>query len=229
MILPSVAQSAQGFRWDWVFNNIDQIWDRTVEHVVLTAIAVAVGVVVSLGLSLIALRWRPAYAPITWITGILYTIPSLALFAFLVPITGLTVLTAEIGLISYTLLILVRNIVTGIDEVPNEVLESATGMGYTRRRRFRDIELPLALPVIINGIRLATVTVIGLVTVTSLIGLGGLGFFILRGLQNFLSPVGTTQIVVGTVLSVALAVIADVSLARLQRALTPWASRKAAV
>lgn len=221
------AQANTGFRWDWVGNNLGAIWDRTVEHIVLTAIAVGVGMIISLGLSLISIRWRRTYAPITWVTGLLYTIPSLALFAVLVPITGLTVLTAEIGLVSYTLLILIRNTVTGIDEVPPDVVEAAAGMGYSNARRFRQIELPLALPVIITGIRLATVTVIGLVTVTSLIGLGGLGFFILRGLNNFASPIGTTQIIVGTVLSVVLAVIADVSLAGIERALTPWARRKA--
>jgi len=225
MILVAQA-SSQGFRWDWVGNNLDDIWDRTLEHIVLTLVAVGAGLAISVVLSLIALRWRPSYQPITWITGILYTIPSLALFAFLVPITGLTITTAEIGLISYTLLILIRNIVTGIDEVPSDVLESAVGMGYTRRRRFIEIELPLALPVIVTGIRLATVTVIGLVTVTSLIGLGGLGFFILRGLQNFSSPIGTTQIIIGTLLSIVLAVVADLSLAGVERLLTPWRRRR---
>ena len=224
-----IAQAASGwFRWDWVMNNADAIWDRTLEHVYLTALAVGIGLVISLVLSVIALKWRPTYQPITWVTGILYTIPSLALFAFLVPVTGLSVLTAEIGLVSYTLLILIRNIVTGINAVSADVLESAAGMGYTQGRRFWDIELPIAVPVIITGIRIATVTVIGLVTVTSLIGLGGLGFFILRGLQNFSSPIGTTQIFIGTILSVVLAVAADVSLAGIERWLTPWADRGAA-
>ena len=223
------AQSASGiFQWSWVQRNLDAIWDRTLEHVYLTAIAIGVGFVISLGLSLVALRWRRAYQPITLVTGLLYTIPSLALFAFLVPVTGLSVLTAEIGLVSYTLLILIRNMVTGINEIPSDVIESADGMGYTRSRRFWEIEVPLAMPVIITGIRIATVTVIGLVTVTSLIGLGGLGFFILRGLQTFSSPIGTTQIIVGTALSVFLAVAADLSLSGIQRLLTPWASRKVA-
>ena len=106
--------------------------------------------------------------------------------------------------------------------MPPEVLEAADGMGYTARSRFLRIEIPLALPVIINGIRLATVTVIGLVTVASLIGHGGLGFYILRGLNTFSSPIGTTQIFVGTVLSIALAVIADLSLVALERAVSPW-------
>lgn len=223
------AQSASGiFQWSWVQRNLDAIWDRTLEHVYLTAVAIGVGFVISLGLSLVALRWRRAYQPITLVTGLLYTIPSLALFAFLVPVTGLSVLTAEIGLVSYTLLILIRNMVTGINEIPSDVIESADGMGYTRSRRFWEIEVPLAMPVIITGIRIATVTVIGLVTVTSLIGLGGLGFFILRGLQTFSSPIGTTQIIVGTALSVFLAVAADLSLSGIQRLLTPWASRKVA-
>jgi osmoprotectant transport system permease protein len=142
----------------------------------------------------------------------------------LVPFTGLSKTTAEIGLVSYTLLILIRNIVAGIDGVAPDVKEAALGMGYTRRRLFLEIELPLALPVIVAGIRIATVTVIGLVTVTSLIGLGGLGFFILRGLNSFF----WTQIIVGVVLSVVLAVIIDVALARGERALTPWARSRQA-
>jgi len=218
-----VAQaSGQFFRWDWVFRNLGNIWDRIVEHVVLTAIAIGVGLIISLGLSLIALRWRKAYAPITWVTGILYTVPSLALFAMLVPLTGLSIATAEIGLVSYTLLILIRNIVAGIDGVSPDVKEAALGMGYTRRRLFIEIEIPLALPVIVAGIRIATVTVIGLVTVTSIIGQGGLGFFILRGLNSFF----WTQIIVGVVLSVVLAVVVDLALAGGERALMPWARRR---
>jgi len=224
----SLAQTDQPvIVWDWIWRNLDTIGSRTLQHLVLTAIAIGVGILVSVGLSLVALRWRRSYIPITWVTGLLYTIPSLALFTFLVPVTGLSIVTAEIGLVSYTLLILVRNMVTGIDEVPAHVLDAADGMGYTARERFWRVEIPLALPVIINGIRLATVTVIGLVTVTSLIGLGGLGFFILRGLRTFSSPFGTTQIFVGTVLSIALAVAADLSLVGVERALTPWRRRKA--
>ncbi len=155
----------------------------------------------------------------------LYTIPSLALFAFFVPITGFTILTAEIGLVSYTLLILVRNIVAGIRGVDPAVREAALGMGYGRRRLFFEIELPLALPVIVAGIRIAAVTTIGLVTVTSLIGQGGVGFFILRGLGRFFD----TEIILGTVLSVLMAVIIDVGLVLVEKALSPWARRRAAV
>lgn len=211
------------FRWDWVFRNLGDIWDRVVEHLVLTAIAIGIGLIVSMALSVVAIRWRRTYAPITWITGILYTIPSLALFALLVPVTGLSTVTAEIGLVSYTLLILIRNIVAGIDGVSAEVREAAVGMGYTPRKMFLQIELPLALPVIVAGIRIATVTVIGLVTVTAIIGQGGLGFFILRGLNSFF----WTQIVVGVVLSVVLAVVLDLALTYAERALTPWSRRRA--
>ena len=220
-----IAQANDAFfRWDWVFSHLDDIWERVVEHLVLTGIALGVGLAISLVLALVALRFRRSYAPITWVTGIFYSIPSLALFAFLVPITGFTLLTAEIGLVGYTLLILVRNIVAGIDGVPAETREAALGMGYSRARLFREIELPLALPVIIAGLRIAAVTVIGLVTVTALIGQGGVGFFILRGLQRFFS----TEIVLGTALSVVLAVVVDFGLLLLERSLTPWSRRGAA-
>ncbi len=210
------------FRWDWVFGHLDDIWDKVAEHLVLTGIALGAGLAISLVLALIGLRFRRAYPPITWITGTFYTIPSLALFAFLVPITGFTLLSAEIGLVSYTLLILVRNIVAGIDGVDPAVREAAIGMGYGRRRLFVEIELPLALPVIVAGIRIAAVTTVGLVTVTALIGQGGVGFFILEGLNRFFS----TEIVLGTALAVIIAVAIDVALVLVERALTPWARRR---
>ncbi len=204
--------------WAWVFSHLDDIAIRTLEHLYLTAIAVGIGLVLAAGLSMVIVRNRRSQGPITWVAGVLYTIPSLALFAVLVPFTGLSVLTAEIGLVSYTLLILIRNIVAGLDGVPAATKEAALGMGYTRRRTLWEVEVPLALPVIVAGIRIATVTTIGLVTVTSLIGQGGLGFFILQGLRRFF----TTEIVVGTVLSVVLAVALDLLLVGLERRLTPW-------
>lgn len=205
-------------RWDWVWDHRSDIWVQTKEHVVLTAIAVGVGLAIASVLSLIALRFRWSYPPITLFAGVLYTIPSLALFAFFVPYTGLSMLTAEIALVSYTILILVRNIIAGIDGVPADVRDAATGMGYTRFRLFLDVQLPLAMPVIIAGIRIASVTVIGLVTVTSLIGQGGLGLFILDGLRrDFYTP-----LVVGSVLSVVLAVAFDIILSATQRVIAPW-------
>ncbi|MDH3517885.1 MAG: ABC transporter permease [Acidimicrobiia bacterium] len=207
--------------WGWIDRNSSPITDRLIEHLYLTVLAVVIGLVISVGLSMVALRYRRAYGPITAVTNIMFTIPSLALFALLVPFTGLTVLTAEIALVSYTLLIIIRNIVAGIDGVSPAVLEAADGMGYTRRRRFWKIEIPLAMPVIVAGLRIATVTTVGLVTVSAIIGLGGLGFYILRGLQTFF----WTSVLVGTAGSVVIAVAFDVGFVFLERSLTPWLQR----
>jgi len=206
-------------QWDWIASHLDEFAFRLGEHVELTVIAVGVGFVIAFALSLLILRVPRAEGPITWITGTLYTIPSLALFALLIPYTGLTILTAEIGLVGYTLLIFINNIVRGIRGVPADVREAAVGMGYTPREVLWRVELPLAAAVIIAGTRVATVSTIGLVTVTALIGQGGFGFLILIGLQRFF----TTELIAGAVLSVALAVVADALLVLLQRRLTPWA------
>jgi osmoprotectant transport system permease protein len=205
-------------RWEWIGSHIDEIGFRLWEHFELTTIAIVVGLVIAFALSYVALRVPRLYPPITGVTGMLYTIPSLALFAFLVPYTGFSILTAEIGLVSYTLLILIRNIVGGIRGVPAEVRDAALGMGYTPRQILWRIELPLALAVIFAGIRVATITTIGLVTVTALIGEGGLGYFILFGIQLFFS----TPLLVGAVGSVLFAVVVDGALVLVQRSLTPW-------
>ena len=205
-------------RWEWIGSHMDEISFRLWEHFELTTIAIVVGLVIAFALSYIALRVPRLYPPITGVTGMLYTIPSLALFAFLVPYTGFSILTAEIGLVSYTLLILIRNIVGGIRGVPAEVRDAALGMGYTPRQILWRIELPLALAVIFAGIRVATITTIGLVTVTALIGEGGLGYFILFGIQLFFS----TPLLVGAVGSVLFAVVVDGALVLVQRSLTPW-------
>jgi osmoprotectant transport system permease protein len=222
---PILADARSSFvYWPWVRDHLGDIWTRTVEHVQLTVIAVAVGFAISSVLAFVAVRFRRTYGPITWIGSILYTIPSLALFGLLIPFTGLGLLTAELALVSYTILIFVRNIVAGLDGVPRAVLDAADGMGYTRWRRLWQVELPLALPTIVAGIRIATVTVIGLVTLTALIGSGGYGALIDDGLSRRFP----TPIVVGTVLSVALAIVADVVLALVERALTPWRRRAVA-
>ena len=211
-------------RWGWIWDHLDEIRIQTVEHLILTGIAGGVGFAIAMGLSIVILRFRRMHGPVTWVTGVLYTIPSLALFAFLVPYTGLSTLTAEIGLVSYTLLILVRNIVAGIEGVSPAVREAAVGMGYSRARLFLEIELPLALPVIVAGLRIATITVVGLVTVTAIIGQGGLGLFILDGLRrDFYTP-----LIVGSVLSVALAVFIDLTLAGVERLLSPWSRARMA-
>jgi osmoprotectant transport system permease protein len=208
-------------RWDWVLSHLGDIAYRLAEHVLFTAVAVGIGFLVSFALALVILRRPWAFAPITGAAGILYTIPSLALFALLIPFTGLSFLTAEIALVSYTLLILVRAIVAGVAGVPGDVLEAAAGMGHTRWQRLLRVELPVALPVVIGGLRLATVTVIGLVTVTALIGQGGLGHLIVEGRNRFFA----TPLVVGATLSVALAFAADAAFVLLERGLTPWRQR----
>ena len=206
-------------RWSWILDHAGDIAQRTGEHVELTVIAVAVGFVIAFAISLAMIRFARIEQPAIFATGTLYTIPSLALFAVLVPYTGLSVLTSEIGLVGYTLLILIRNIVGGIRGVPADVREAAGGMGYDRAQLLVGVELPIALPVIVAGVRIATVTTIGLVTVTALIGQGGLGALILIGIERFFS----TPLIVGAVLSVALAIVADSLLLLAQRALTPWA------
>ena len=213
------------FRIDWVIDNLDMLAQRTAEHVVLTLIAVGVGIAVSVPLTILIYRRRRLIGPVLGGAGILYAIPSLALFAVLIPITGIGLLTAEIALVSYTLLILIRNGLAGLDGVSDDILEAATGMGHTAGQRLWRVQLPLATPVIIAGIRVATVTTIGLVAVTALIGQGGLGFVIIvMGIRRQFE----TAIVVGVLLSVLLAVVADRGLVLLERALTPWARARAA-
>jgi osmoprotectant transport system permease protein len=209
----------------WVADHLDELGLRTLQHFGLAALAVSVGFVLSLGLSIAAVRVRLTLAPILTISGILYTIPSLALFAALVPVTGLSLLTAEVPLVLYTLLIFVRNIVAGLDGVPAEVVEAADGMGYPGRARLLRVELPLALPLIVAGIRLASVSTIGLVTISGILGdrFGGLGFFIFEGYRRGF----TTEILAGAVPSVILALAVDRLLVVAGARLTPWASARA--
>jgi osmoprotectant transport system permease protein len=213
-------------RWDWISQHLDLVWQRLLEHVELTVIAVVLGLLIAFPLAVISYRNRQIYAAVTTVTGIVYTIPSLALFAIVGAYTGyLSRTTAEIGLVGYTLLILIRNIVAGLRGVPEDAREAARGMGYSDSQMLWRVEMPLALPVIIAGLRLATVTTIGLVTVTAVLGLGGFGHFILDGLRTFF----TTETLLGAVLSVLLAVVVDALLLLLQRALTPWNRRTRAV
>ena len=162
--------------WPWVQDHTDEIRQRLVEHIELTVLAVLLGLVIALPLALLSFRYRRLYGPVLAITGVLYTIPSLALFALLLPLTGLSRTTALIPLTLYTLLILVRNTVTGLDGVPPDVKDAATGMGYSPRRGACSAwSSHWRCPTIIAGIRIATVTIIGLVTVTALDRPGRLG------------------------------------------------------
>jgi osmoprotectant transport system permease protein len=212
-------------RPEWIVDNLDQLARRTGEHLLVTFIAVAVGFAISFALALIIRRYPRLYGPVIGLAGTLYSIPSLALFALLIPLTGLSLLTAEIALVSYTLVILVRNIVTALDGVPPDVIEAATAMGYTRGQRLWRVELPIALPIIVAGVRIATVTTIGLVTIATLIGMGGLGYLIVNiGIQRFFP----TATLTGVVAVVLLSVIVDTALLLLQQRLTPWARARAA-
>lgn len=221
-----LAQSrTELIRWDWIGRNLDQIGARLAQHIWLTLIAIVIGFAISFPLAIYAYRHPRTYPPITWFTGFLYTIPSVALFALLVPYTGLGTTTAEIGLVSYALLILIRNINVGLVGVPAEVKEAAAGMGFTRRQTLWRVEVPLALPAIIAGVRIATVTTIGLVTVTALTGMGGLGYFILLGLERFFP----TASILGASLSMVLAIGFDALLLGLQKMLMPWARKVGAI
>jgi osmoprotectant transport system permease protein len=212
--------------WAWMVDHLDELLARTVQHIWLTLIAVGIGFVISFALAILAVRRRSTYGPILGITDILYTIPSLALFAALVSVTGITLLTVEIPLVMYTLVIFVRNIAAGFDSVPIEVLEAANGIGYTRTQRLWRVEVPLAVPLIVAGLRLATVSTIGLVTVSSILGdsFGGLGFFILEGYHRSFP----TELYFGAIPSILLALVFDVLLVRLQARATPWQSAPSA-
>ena len=219
----SVAAAADPWiRWDWVHRHYGVIGSALRQHLELTGFAVALGLLIAVPLALLSWRWRFLERPVLGFTGVLYTIPSLALFALLVPVTGLSFTTAEIGLVSYTLLILARNVLAGLDAVPADVREAARGMGFSPARQLVRVDLPLALPGIVAGVRIATVTTIGLVTVTALIGEGGLGMLILEGLQRDFK----TPLVVGSVLSVAMAAVADLALVGLERLVTPWSQAR---
>ena len=214
------------FCWDWVGDHwADTLQPRLVEHIRLTLIAVAIGFVIALAAALIAHRYRRAEQPFALVSAFLYTVPSLALFQLLVPFTGLTVTTVEIALVGYTLLILFRNILTGLQGVPPDVLESARAMGLTRRQTLLRVELPLALPATLAGVRIALVTTISLATVAAFVLPEGLGAPIFDGLRTFF----TTKLIAAGALAVALALVADGAVVLLQRALTPWAHARRAV
>jgi osmoprotectant transport system permease protein len=205
-------------RWIWISDHLDDIVSQGIQHLYLTVASVAIGFAIAFPLAVLASRRRRVAAPITWVMGILYTIPAIAFIFLLLPITGFSLTTVVIPLIAYSLLILFRNTLAGLDGVDADVKEAAVGMGLSRRQVLWKVEIPLALPVIIAGLRIATVSAIGLVTIAALIGRGGFGQFIQDGLQTFF----WTPLLVGVVLSVLLAFLADVLLLFVQRLTTPW-------
>ena len=206
----------------WVSQNWGKVlWPALRQHVVLTLIAISIGFVISTALALLAYRHRWVERPVIAVTAILYTIPSLALFELLEPLPGfgLSRTTAEVALVSYTLLILFRNTLTGLREVPREVREAAEGMGMSPRQSLIRVELPLALPAIVAGLRIATVTVIALATIAALVDNEGLGVPILTAISN---DVFKTELIAAGGMAVLLALGADALLVVVQRLLTPW-------
>jgi osmoprotectant transport system permease protein len=212
---PSCVES-NGFCPDWIVHNFSRYQTPLLQHIKLTLLAVAIGFAIAFTLGLLAHRRRWLVAPITQITGILYTIPSVAMFFLLLPLTGRGTVTALVALVSYTLLIIFRNVVTGLDGVPPEAQDAGRGMGLTANQLLFRVELPLALPEIMAGLRIAVTTTVGLAALAVYAGAGGLGAAIFADI-NFRS-----NVVVAGGLCVLLAVVLDLLVLVLERVLTPW-------
>jgi len=221
--MPSLAQQTEAPNpWisvDFVRDNSEAILAALRQHITLTVVSVGLGLLLAVPLALLARRYDWLRTPLLGAAGLLYTIPSLALFAVLAPVTGLTATTVVIGLTGYTLLVLVRNVLTGLDGVPADVVEAARGMGMGTGRLLLRVELPLALPAVLAGVRIATVSTVALVTVGVVVSNGGLGQLIFEGFNNNLYR---AEIFTATALCVALALVADLLLIGLERLLTPW-------
>jgi osmoprotectant transport system permease protein len=225
-VIPNFGQgSSCELKNGWVCTDwLSQHWGDTlqpalVQHIELSIIAVAIGFVLATGLALAGFRYRFLDPPIGLFADFLYTIPSLALFQLLVPFTGLTVTTVEVALVSYTLLILYRNMIAGLSAVPADALEAARGSGLTRVQTFTQVELPLALPTIMAGLRIATVSTISIATVAAFVIPEGLGLPIFIALQQ---DVFKTEILAAGLLTIGLALFADALIVLAQRLLTPW-------
>src|SRR5436309_9024318 len=212
------------FSWQFIQQNTDAVLAALREHVQLTAEAVLLATLVAIPLAVIGYWFRPLTGPILALTGVLYTIPSLALFALLAPFLGVGRATVLVGLVTYALLVIVRNTVAGLTQVPEPVRDAARGMGYGRFARLWRIELPLALPGILTGLRLATVSTVALVTVGVLVGHGGLGEFLIVGFRAGYKA----EITTATTIIFGLGLVLDLVLAGVGRLLTPWARRRAA-
>jgi osmoprotectant transport system permease protein len=212
----STCVSENGFCPDWIADHFGDYMDPLWRHVELVAASVACGFAIAFSLALLAHRRRWLVGPVTGVTGILYTIPSVALYTALLPVTGFGFVTALIALTSYTLLIIFRNVVAGLDNVPADAKDAALGMGLTRRQMLWRVELPLAVPEIVAGLRIATTTTVGLAALAFLAGAGGLGAKIETDI-NFKS-----NVVVAGGLCVALAFVLDVLLLTFERIVSPW-------
>ena len=226
-VIPNFGQGTACLRHNhWFCKSwVAQHWGDTfkpalIQHIELTVMVVGIGLAIAFLLALVGFRWRPLAAPLQAGFDILYTLPSIALFTILLPITGLRVATIAIPLVAYTLFILYRNIVAGLRGVPAEVLESARGMGLTRRQTFLQVELPLATPAIMAGVRVATVSTISIATIGAFFIHYGLGAPIFDALQ--IADIFRTELVAAGALTILLALSADTLLALVQRILTPW-------
>jgi osmoprotectant transport system permease protein len=218
-LLAEAGTANPWFSWAYLRDNSDTVLAGGSEHLLLTAETVVLAAAVGVPLAVLAYWFQRFTGPILAAVGALYTIPSLALFAFLAPVTGTGRATVLIGLVLYALLLVVRNTLTGLTQVPADVVESAAAMGYGRWARLLRIELPLALPAMMTGIRLATVSTVALVTVGVLVGHGGLGQLIIDGFRNNFYK---AEIATGALLCVALALVLDLMLAGVARLATPW-------
>lgn len=226
---PTVLAKATGqpdnpwFSWSYITHNTDTLLSALVQHVELTAVSVLIATVIAVPLGVVAYRVSWLTGPILALSSVLYTIPSLGLFAILAPFVGLYASTVVIGLVLYALLVIVRNTLTGLQQVPGEVRTAATGMGYGGFGLLARIELPLSLPSIMTGVRIATVSTVAMVTVGSVVGgYGGFGELILEGFRNNFYK---AQIMTATIACVLLALVLDVLLIGAGRLLTPWAGR----
>jgi osmoprotectant transport system permease protein len=208
--------AAQGFCPDWIVHHLDRYWTPLLQHVYLTLVPVAIGFAISMGLAILAHRRRWLTGPVITVTGIFFALPSLSAFYLLQPITGLGYTTALVALVSYTLLIIFRNITTGLRNVPAEIRDAAIGQGLTARQVLFRVELPLAVPEIMAGLRIATSTTVGLAALAVFAGAGGLGSEILID-EHFKS-----NVVIAGGLAVLLAAVLDLLILALQRAITPW-------
>jgi osmoprotectant transport system permease protein len=201
-----------------------EIWDALVQHTVITVVSVLLGVAVAVPVALVARRWRWLEQLVLGASTVVYTVPSLALFSLLLPFTGLSATTVVVGLVLYSLTILVRAIIGGLAAVPEAVIEAARGMGYGERRLLWQVRVPLALPTVMAGVRVAAVSTVALTTVGAVVGYGGLGDLIYEGLRTLFKP----QVLTASVLCVALALVVDLVLLSAQRLATPWRRGRAA-
>ena len=220
----SCVQGDHTFCWDWVREHwSDTLQPALVQHIELTLIAVAIGFAIAFPLALLAHRYRKLEQPFGTVSALLYTIPSIALFQFLIPFTGLTWTTIEIALVSYTLVILFPNFIAGLRSVPADVLEAARGMGLTRTQVLWRVELPLAVPQIVGGVRIAVVSTVAIATIAALVMPDGLGYPIFNALRE--PTPFKTEIYSAGLLAVALALLCDALLVVVRRLLAPWASK----